>query len=76
MSLARAHTIADRLEQKLSEAFGAEVLIHQDLYDPTQNRRGPLYKRAQRAAAAGLDPRQGLGVDLPEDAARDRKDGP
>jgi ferrous-iron efflux pump FieF len=50
MSLARAHAIADRLEQKLSQAFGAEVLIHQDLYDPTRIRRGPLYKRAQQAA--------------------------
>jgi len=77
MSLARAHAIADRLEQKLSEAFSAEVLIHQDLYDPTQVRRGPLYKRAQRAAAAGgLDPRQGPGTPTAEDAAGDRKDRP
>jgi ferrous-iron efflux pump FieF len=76
MPLARAHAIADRLEQKLSEAFGAEVLIHQDLYDPTQRRRGPLYKRLREAAAPGFDPRQGPGSGSTEDAGRNGKAGP
>ncbi len=35
LSLVQAHDIADRLERRLSDAFqGAEVLIHEDLYDP------------------------------------------
>lgn len=59
MSLVRAHQIADALERRLEQEFGAEVLIHQDLYDPAKGRRGPLY---QRQRALGADQRGGTGV--------------
>lgn len=53
MSLARAHSIADALERRLEEEFGAEVLIHQDLHDPAKGRRGPLYRRQDPGARLG-----------------------
>jgi len=56
MSLSRAHEIADDLEQRLSREFGAEVLIHQDLFDPAKGRRGPLYRRGPDGG-----PRRGAG---------------
>ncbi len=37
LSFAEAHAIADRLEMRLAQSFnGAEVLIHEDLYDPAR----------------------------------------
>jgi len=40
LSLTQAHAIADRLERRISEAFGgAEVLIHQDHHLPGRARR-------------------------------------
>jgi len=49
MPLVRAHAIADRLERRLGETFqGAEVLIHEDLFDPQRT------ARRQRLAAERL----------------------
>ena len=49
MPLVRAHAIADGLENRLAEAFqGAEVLIHEDLYDPQRTaRRQQVAKQRQ-----------------------------
>lgn len=43
LPFSRAHEIADRVERKLAEAYhGAEVIVHQDLYDESKTdlRRG------------------------------------
>jgi len=56
MSLTRAHQIADDLEQRLAQAFSAEVLIHQDLYDPSKGKRGPLYRRPAAPAGSAASP--------------------
>ncbi len=48
MPLSRAHTVADGIERDIRQAFpGAEVLVHQDIVAPLNN-RGPRINRVKR----------------------------